>query len=153
MNNYRIGANGVNMIKDFESFQAAAYVCPAGVLTIGYGTTQGVKRGQVISEKQAAALLARDLATFENAVKRLVKVPLKQHQFDALVSFAHNCGAGALASSTLLKLVNAGQFQLVPAQFLRWNKAGGRVLGGLTRRRRAEAWLWTTGTVRTNFGA
>lgn len=151
MNEYHTSAKGIELIKHFESFRADAYVCPAGVLTIGYGTTSGVKRGQKITEAQATALLGRDLMIFENAVKRLVKVPLSQNQFDALVSFAYNCGAANLASSTLLKLVNANQFQLVPAQFLRWNKGGGKVLAGLTRRRKAEAWLWQTNTLKFDF--
>jgi lysozyme len=151
MNDFHMSANGIALIKHFESFVAGAYVCPAGVLTIGYGTTLGVKRGQVVSEKQATALLARDLLGFEAAVKRLVKVQLTQNQFDALVSFAYNCGAANLASSTMLKLINNRQFQLVPAQFLRWNKGGGKVLAGLTRRRRSEMWLWQTGTLKYDF--
>ena len=151
MNDYHMSANGIALIKHFESFRAGAYVCPAGVLTIGYGTTLGVKRGQVVSEKQATALLSRDLLGFEAAVKRLVKVQITQNQFDALVSFAYNCGAANLASSTMLKLINNRQFQLVPAQFLRWNKGGGKVLAGLTRRRRSEMWLWQTGTLKFEF--
>lgn len=153
MNNFKMSAKGLELVKHFEGFRADAYICPAGVWTIGYGTTQGVSRGQRVTEKQASAFLARDLTRFENAVKNLVKVPLTQNQFDALVAFTYNCGANALASSTLLKLLNARQYQLVPAQFLRWNRGGGRVLAGLTRRRRSEVWLWQTGTLKFQFGA
>ena len=151
MNNYRTSSKGVALIKHFESFKSTAYICPAGVLTIGYGTTIGVKRGQVVTEAQATSLLARDLKKFEAEVIRLVKVPVTQCQFDALVSFAYNCGAAALASSTLLKLLNARQYHLVPDQFLRWNRGGGRVLAGLTRRRKSEVWLWQTNTLKFDF--
>lgn len=151
MNNYRTSSKGVALIKHFESFKSTAYICPAGVLTIGYGTTLGVKRGQVVTEAQATSLLARDLKKFEAEVIRLVKVPVTQCQFDALVSFAYNCGAAALASSTLLKLLNARQYHLVPDQFLRWNRGGGRVLAGLTRRRKSEVWLWQTNTLKFDF--
>ena len=107
MNIFRTSEKGLALIKHFESFKANAYICPAGVWTIGYGTTQGVRPGQRVTEAQALAMLARDLIRFEVAVKNLVKVPLTQYQFDALVCFAYNCGAGNLAASTLLKLLNA----------------------------------------------
>lgn len=151
MNNYKTSPKGLELIKTFEGFRAQAYLCPARVWTIGYGTTLGVKPGQVITEAKAVKLMANDLVSFENAVKRLVKVPLSQNQFDALVSFAYNCGVGNLTSSTLLKLLNQGQYHLVPAQFLRWNKGGGKVLAGLTRRRKSEVWLWQTGTLKFDF--
>jgi hypothetical protein len=87
-------------------------------------------------------ILASDLVKFEDGVDNLVKVPLKQNQFDALVSFAFNVGLGALGKSTLLKKLNAGQYDAVPAELMKWTKAGGKELPGLVRRRRAEAALW-----------
>jgi len=130
---------GVNLIKSFEGFRADAYLDAVRVPTIGYGTTRGVKMGQKITEAQAVALLQKDLEMFENAINRLVKVPLTQNQFDALASFVYNLGETNFAGSTLLKVINNGRFELAPEQFLRWNKAGGKVLNGLTRRRQAEA--------------
>lgn len=130
---------GINLIKSFEGFRADAYLDAVRVPTIGYGTTRGVKMGQKITEAQAVALLQKDLEMFENAINRLVKVPLTQNQFDALASFVYNLGETNFAGSTLLKVINNGRFELAPEQFLRWNKAGGKVLNGLTRRRQAEA--------------
>lgn len=133
---------GIELIKQFEGFRAQAYVCPAGVPTIGYGTTRmggrTVGMGTVITESEAVRYLQDDLAKFESAVNRLVTVDLVQHQFDALVSFVYNLGEGNFASSTLLKKVNAQQWQEAADQFPRWNRAGGQVLTGLTRRREAE---------------
>lgn len=141
----RTSAAGLEIIKNFEGFRAKAYICPAGVLTIGYGTTSSVHRGQVVNESQATALLARDVVSFEREIKRSVKVPLEQHEFDALVSFVYNVGPGNFRSSTLLKRLNASAFQEVPAQMMRWNKGGGRVLEGLNRRRAAEGRLFSSG--------
>lgn len=138
------GAAGLALIKRFEGFRPKAYICPAGVLTIGYGTTKGVYRGEVITEAQAEQFLFRDLAGFEAAIKKYVRVPLNQNQFDALVCFTYNVGSGNLASSTLLKRLNAGAYNEVPGQLMRWNKGGGRVLPGLTDRRSAEGALWNT---------
>lgn len=143
-----IGKAGLDLIKHFEGLRLEAYICPAGVPTIGYGSTRGVRLGDRISEAQAEALLRRDLLRFERAVNDLVKVPLTQGQFDALVSFAYNVGEGSLASSTLLKRLNAGRYAEAADQFLRWNKArvNGRLtaLPGLTRRREAERALFLT---------
>lgn len=147
MNNYKTSAKGLMILKHFEGRRLTAYQDSVGVWTIGYGTTTGVKKGQVITESQAEDLLQKDLAKFEAGVRKLVTVPLNQNQFDALVVFAYNLGLGNLGSSTLLKLLNAKRFDLVPAQFLRWNRAGGEVLSGLTRRRKSEALLFSTGTV------
>lgn len=129
---------GLRLIKEFEGLSLKAYVCPAGVLTIGYGTTRGVKPGQVISEAEAEAMLREDVRQFERGVSEAVKVPLAQHEFDALVSFAYNVGLGAFRTSTLLRLLNKGDKAGAAAQFGRWNKAKGKVLAGLTRRRAAE---------------
>jgi lysozyme len=96
----------------------------------------------VITEATAEIMLRKDLAKFEDAVSKSVKVPLKQNQFDALVSLVYNIGPGNFQSSTLLKKLNAGEYQSAADQFPRWNRAGGKVLAGLTRRREAEKGLW-----------
>jgi lysozyme len=138
-----ISKKGIDLIKEFEGEELTAYLCPAGVWTIGVGHTgDDVKSGLTISAAQSEALLRKDLTRFEKGVSRLVKVPLTQHQFDALVSFAFNLGLGALGRSTLLRLLNAGDYEGAADQFKRWNKAGGRVLAGLVRRRAAEAALF-----------
>jgi len=136
---------GVSLIKFYEGFRAQAYICPAGVPTIGYGTTSGVKMGMRITEADGERLLQADLRRFEAAVERYVKVKLSQTQFDALVSFVYNLGEGNFASSTLLKLLNQGRYDLVGDQLMRWNRGGGRVLDGLTKRRQAETDLFNTG--------
>lgn len=134
---------GIDIIKQFEGLRLTAYKCAAGVWTIGYGHTEGVTGAMVINEAAASELLARDLEKFETGVSELVKVELNQNQFDALVSFAFNVGLGNLAKSTLLKKINGGRPVCeVQAEFLRWNKAGGKVLAGLTKRRNAEAYLF-----------
>lgn len=138
----QISKAGLDLIKEFEGLYLKAYRCPAGVPTIGYGHTAGVVMGQTITKQQADDYLRRDVRQFERAVARLVSVPLTQGQFDALVSFAFNLGEGALAQSTLLRLLNAGDYAGAAAQFDRWNKAGGRVLPGLVRRRAAERALF-----------
>src|SRR5690606_6021729 len=133
---------GVDLIKPFEGLKLPAYLCPANVWTIGYGTTRGVQKGQTITAAEAERLLRADLAVFEAGVSKAVKVPLEQHEFDALVSFAYNVGLGAFQKSTLLRLLNAGDKAGAAKQFDRWNKAGGKVLAGLTRRREAERKLF-----------
>lgn len=139
----KTSSNGRALIREYEGEKLTAYVCPAGVLTIGVGHTgSDVTRGLTITKAQSDSLLVADLAKFEAAVAAAVKVPLTQNQFDALVSFAFNVGAGALRSSTLLKLLNARDYAGAAAQFGRWNKGGGRVLPGLTKRRAAEAALF-----------
>lgn len=139
----KIGKAGLDLIKDFEGLKLRAYLCPAGILTIGYGSTgPHVTAGKVITEAQAVELLKDDLDRFEKAVTRLVTVPLTQNQYDALVSFAFNVGISALERSTLLKRVNARLFDQAAAEFAKWNRAAGRPLAGLTRRRAAEAALF-----------
>ncbi|NHR05723.1 lysozyme [Chromobacterium haemolyticum] len=134
---------GITLVKSSEGLKLVAYKCPAGIWTNGYGHTgPDVTPGQVITQAQADALLARDLERFEAGVARLVKVPLNQNQFDALVCFSFNLGLGALQGSTLLRLLNAGDYAGAAAQFPRWNKAGGKELPGLTRRRAAEQSLF-----------
>lgn len=138
----RISPRGIELVKQFEGCKLTAYVCPAGVLTIGYGSTgPHVKAGMKIDGAQANTLLLKDLERFEAGVNRLSKKHT-QGQFDALVSFAFNLGLGNLEKSTLLKLHNAGKHTEAADQFKRWNKAGGKVLAGLTRRREAEAALY-----------
>lgn len=129
---------GIDLIKKFEGCRLEAYRCPAGIWTIGYGHTKGVKDGQKITQEQAEELLRDDLRVYEQAVESCVKVPINQNQFDALVSFCYNCGAEALRTSTLLRLLNESKYSDAGEQFLRWNKAGGKVLVGLTRRREEE---------------
>lgn len=134
---------GIDLICSFEGFQSKAYICPAGVLTIGYGHTgPDVKKGMVITQQQGKELLAKDLARFENAVNSTVKVPINQNQFDAMVSLAFNIGANAFAGSTLAKKINAKDYAGAAEQFPRWNKGGGKVLTGLVRRRAAEKLLF-----------
>ena len=148
-----LSAAGANLIKHFESCMKkcgpdrfAAYKCPAGVATIGWGHTahhgRSFKMGDVWSGAECDKEFLSDMRQFESDVKRLVKVKLTQWQFDALVSFAYNCGAGALAGSTLLKKVNAENFEGAVLEFHKWNKGGGKVLDGLIRRRASEALLF-----------
>lgn len=122
-----------------------AYADPVGIPTICHGTTKNVRLGQVATKDQCKQWLLEDLDDSAAAVDRLVKVDLTDHQKIALYSFIYNVGQGAFAKSTMLKLINQGQFCAAAAQFPRWNKAGGKVLNGLTKRRVAEAGLWTTG--------
>lgn len=139
----KTASSGLTLIKNFEGLRLTAYLCPAQVWTIGFGSTGAhVKPGMTITKEQAEDLLLKDLVRFENAVHRLVKVPLTQNQFDALVSFTFNVGIGSLQKSTLLRLLNEGKYDQVGPQLMRWNKAGGKELPGLTRRRRAEADLF-----------
>ena len=139
---------GLALIKQFEGFSVRPYLCPAGVPTIGYGATyypDGKKvtmRDKPVLEADATAMLRSMLVQYENGVERYVQVPITQGQFDALVSFAYNLGLAALKGSTLLRLVNERNFVGAAAQFSRWNKASGKVLPGLTRRREAERKLF-----------
>ena len=135
---------GINLIKRFEGLRTAAYKCPAGVWTIGYGHTQTAKPGMVITPLEAEELLKKDLFVYEQAVRQYVKVPLSQNQFDALVSFTFNVGMGAFKSSTLLRLLNQGDSYQAGFQFMRWTMANGKRLPGLVRRREAEQVLFET---------
>ncbi|HCH78871.1 MAG: muraminidase [Pseudomonas sp.] len=137
-----ISEKGLALIRQFEGLRLSAYRCPAGIPTIGYGSTAGVKLGQAITAERAEQLLREDVRQFEAAVSRLVKVPLTQGQFDALTSFAFNLGAKALEKSTLLRLLNAGDYSGAAAQFERWVYASGKKLAGLVKRRAAERALF-----------
>lgn len=134
----KISQAGLDLIKTFEGLRLNAYLCPANVWTIGYGTTNGVVPGMTITQDEAEGLLREDVEKFERDVLRLVTVPLEQHQFDALVSFTYNLGAGALGQSTLLRRLNAGEYSSAAAEFGKWVKAGNTTLPGLVRRRAAE---------------
>lgn len=139
----RTSEKGVALIKSFEGLNLTAYKDSVGVWTIGYGWTQPVDgkpitKGMVIKPETAERLLKTGLVSYENDVSKLVKVKLTQGQFDALVSFAYNLGTRALSTSTLLKKLNAGDYDGAADEFPRWNKAGGKELAGLTRRREAE---------------
>lgn len=138
----KISETGIALIKRFEGCKLNAYLCPAGVWTIGYGHTGEVKQGMVWTQQQADDALARDLQSFESAVSACVTVPITQSQFDALVSFAFNCGVGALRKSTLLRLLNAGDYVGAEKQFARWISKGTAAEKGLRRRRKAEALLF-----------
>lgn len=133
---------GIELIKKFEGCRLAAYKCPAGVWTIGYGHTANVTSGMAITQQQADNYLREDLARFEKCISDNVKVSINQNQFDALVSFTYNCGAGAFKNSTLLKMLNQGNYKEAAEQLLRWDKANGKVLAGLTRRRKEERELF-----------
>lgn len=143
----RVNQKGIDLIKEFEGFRSKAYKCPAGVWTVGYGHTSNAgdpKVGPltVINREDAEVILKRDLFAFERAVSDAVRVPLSHNQFSALVSFCYNVGPTAFRMSSVLKAVNAQQWNEVPRRLALWNKANGRVLPGLVRRRAAEAALF-----------
>lgn len=139
----RTSQEGIELIKKFEGCELSPYVCSGGVLTIGYGHTgSDVAEGQEITQECAEQLLKEDLEKFENYVKDMVDPELKQCQFDALVAWTYNLGPTNLSTSTLLKRLNTNEFDDVPYQMKRWNKAGGKVLDGLVRRREAESLLF-----------
>lgn len=138
----QINQAGLELIKSFEGYRNAAYLCPANIWTIGWGTTKGVRPGQTTNPEEAENFLKRDLKVFEAQVSELVKIDLTSNQFSALVCFTYNCGAGALKSSTLLKKLNQEDCLGAAEEFLKWNKAGGKTLAGLTRRRVAERSLF-----------
>lgn len=140
----KVSAAGLEPIKKSEGFRARTYLDVAGFPTIGYGhrllAQESYPNG--ISEPQAEQMLARDVCGAEQAVSRLVKVPLTQNQFDALVDFCFNLGSGRLASSTLLKALNGGRYDDAREQLLRWDLAVGMENAGLKARRAAEFELW-----------
>ncbi|KTJ36768.1 muraminidase [Klebsiella aerogenes] len=146
----QISDEGIALIKGFEGCRLTAYPDPGtggAPWTIGYGWTlpvdgKPVRPGMTIDQATADRLLKIGLVGYENDVLKIVKVKLTQGQFDALVSFAYNIGSRALSTSTLLKKLNAGDIKDAADEFLRWNKAGGKVLNGLTRRREAERALF-----------
>ena len=145
----KISQGGIDLIKKFEGLKLKPYLCSAGVPTIGYGNTfyeNGKKvtlNDPVITEKRAEELLAYLLVSFEKYVDSYCRDDINQNQFDALVSFAYNLGPNSLKASTLLKKVNINPSDpTIKLEFLKWTKAGGRVLKGLVLRREAEASLY-----------
>jgi lysozyme len=151
---YKIGPNGLALLKSDESLRLNTYDDATGLpvilgtpvkgkLTIGYGHTGAdVKHGQSITEEYAEWLLQKDVIPAEQAVNLSITVPITQNQFDALVCFTFNVGVGAFKASTLLKVLNTGNFNAVPAQFKRWVRSGGKVMSGLVKRRNDEIALF-----------
>lgn len=139
----RTSQRGIDLIKNEEGFVAKAYLCPAGVWTIGYGHTSGVKQGDKISQYQGEEYLREDLRIAENAVNDQ-HLNINQNQFDALVSFTFNCGVGAFEKSTLLKKIKANPYDKigVAIEFGRWVHGGGKILPGLVKRRKNELALY-----------
>lgn len=142
-----INKDTLKLIKEFEGLELEAYKDAVGVWTIGYGHTAAAgqphpKKGMVVTAQEAEKLLLQDLTVYENAVRKGVKVPINDNQYGALVSFTYNLGPGNFQKSTLLKKVNNKDFAGAALEFAKWNKAGGKVLNGLTRRRAAEAALF-----------
>ncbi len=138
-----VSTAGIDLIGGFEGLRLAAYQDSVGIWTIGYGTIKypngvRVKKGDTCTKEQAVSYMQYDLIEFVNTVKSSVKVPLKQTQFDALVSLTYNIGSSAFSNSTLLKKLNAKDYAGAAAQFDVWNKAGGKVIAGLTNRRAKE---------------
>ncbi|ULH10794.1 lysozyme [Serratia marcescens] len=143
----KTSTNGMNLIKKFEGCRLTAYQDSIGVWTIGYGWTQPINgkpvtQGMTITQQQADELLQQGVVQYEQGITKAVTVEINQNQFDALVSFSYNLGINALNSSTLLKKLNGSDYNGAANEFLRWNKAGGKVLPGLTRRREAERKLF-----------
>jgi lysozyme len=143
VNNLSYGKNGLALTQQFEGMRLSAYQDQVGVWTIGFGHTgPDVHAGLTITQDQATVLLMKDVASASASVNNLVKVPLTQNQFDALVDFVFNLGQGKFAGSTLLRGLNAGDFSGAAAEFVKWDHAGGQVVPGLLRRRLAEAQLF-----------
>jgi len=145
----QVNQAGINLIKEFEGFRRNAYLCPANKPTIGYGNTvypdgRKVKLGDTISPKEAEELLQITVDNFAKECDRLITVPVNDNQFSALVSFTFNVGVTAFRGSTLLRVLNQGNYQETANQFLKWNKVGNRVVEGLIRRRQAERKLFMT---------
>lgn len=133
---------GLDLTERSEGCRLVAYQDSAGVYTIGYGHTKGVRKGDVITQAQAEAFLIADIQDAVHDIERLVRCKLTQGQFDALVDFDFNLGSANLASSTLLKKLNGGDYEGAGREFQRWNRAGGKILAGLTTRREEEAKLF-----------
>jgi lysozyme len=150
--------NCVSLVKHFEGLFLKSYLCPANVWTIGFGTTiypegKKVSAGQTCTEQQAIDFLKHDLIYFEKIVDSYTRDDVSQQQFDALVSFCYNLGPRNLKESTLLKVINQNPNGLenIQTQWLKWNRAGGKVLAGLTRRRNSEFHHYKTGQLKFDF--
>ena len=138
----KISEAGLDLIKKHEGCRLKAYKCPADVWTIGYGSTSGVTEGMEITQAEADERLRKDVAVAERCVNASVKGAITQGQFDSLCSFVFNLGCGAFGKSTLLRELNAGNDMSCAAEFMRWTRAGGKVLPGLVARRRDEMALF-----------
>lgn len=138
----KISEKGLELLKHYEGCELTAYRCSANVLTIGYGHTKGVTEDMVITQEEADQMLHDEMPEYEGYINDKVTVELNQDQFDAMVCWVYNLGSGNLSSSTLLKVLNDGDYDGVPEQMKRWNKAGGKVLNGLIKRRDSEAKLF-----------
>ena len=138
----KISSDGLELIKHFEGCETTAYQDSVGVWTIGYGHTKGVEEGQRCSIEDAETMLADEMDEYEGYINNMVKVDLEQHEFVALVAWGYNLGPTNLGESTMLKVLNRGQFDRVPSEMKRWNRAGGQVLEGLVRRRTAESLIF-----------
>tara|TARA_Y100000758_G_scaffold286669_1_gene237563 strand:- start:347 stop:832 length:486 start_codon:yes stop_codon:yes gene_type:complete len=137
-----LGYKGKDLLKFFEGCELVAYQDSVGVWTIGYGHTKGVYDGMTITQEEAEQMLEHELIEYEGYIDKYVTVPLTQNQFDALVVWVYNLGPTNFKNSTLLKELNAGNYTAAGTEITRWNKAGGKVLTGLVRRREAEARLF-----------
>lgn len=133
---------GLDIVKEAEGLRLSAYLCPAGIPTIGYGHTKGVKLGDTCTKEQAEKWLENDFFTAKQEVKAVVKVPLRENQLDALASFVFNLGVRKLTQSTLLKKLNAGDYNGAAAEFDKWVFAGKVKLNGLVKRRAKERQLF-----------
>ena len=138
----KISEEGKALIKKFEGCKLEAYLCSAGVPTIAFGRTKNVKIGDTCTQEQADAWLEEELEEYTGYVSDAVTQTLQQNQIDAMVAWTYNLGPSNLRSSTMLQVLNEGKFQEVPQQMRRWNKANGKVLPGLERRRLAESMLF-----------
>tara|TARA_R100000700_G_scaffold19809_1_gene26560 strand:+ start:81 stop:533 length:453 start_codon:yes stop_codon:yes gene_type:complete len=142
MTEMKISEEGISLIKNYEGCRLEAYQDSVGIWTIGYGVIKGVKEGDKINQEEADHLLQEELPEYEGYINDMIKVPLEQCQFDALVCWVYNLGPNNLRDSTLLRILNEGDYNGVPEQIKRWNKAGGTVLAGLVKRRAAESDLF-----------
>jgi lysozyme len=145
----KIGKAGLDLIREFEGLELKAYKDAVGIWTVGFGHTAAAGppkpvAGLVITEQEAVDILTRDLGKYEAGVSRALKRTPSQNQFDAMVSLCYNIGEGAFAGSSVVRYFNAGDFEMAAGRFLLWNKAKGKVLKGLTRRREAERKLFLT---------
>jgi len=141
-NKMNTSTEGIELIKHYEGCELKAYRCPADVLTIGYGVTKGVTEDMEITQQQADEMLEAELVEYEHYLDNMVKVTLNQNQYDSLIAWIYNLGPTNLKKSTLLIVLNNGNYENVPDQIKRWNKANGKVLNGLVKRRNSEALLF-----------
>jgi lysozyme len=140
----KISQQGIDLIKKFEGLKLQSYLCPAGVWTLGYGSTKNIRQGMTCTSEQAEALLRDDMRPFEAALYK-VYPSLSQLMFDALVSFSFNLGTGWMRRSGLKDMLDKQDYRAAADELLKWNKAGGKVLAGLTTRRSAERDLFLQG--------